>query len=94
MRIRDEYVPDDFSPELEDRMASEGEADREYARNVGRDHPDQAWILSDRDAWYRNPFYHGPPVPHPEDDRWDDPDDYDDNSDRYDGNAGDWSDPF
>lgn len=49
-------------------LATEAEADREYAINVGRDNPGQAWILSDRDAWYRNPFYTGPAVPHPEDD--------------------------
>ena len=28
----------------------------------------QAWVLSDRDAWYPNPAYQGPVVPHPEDD--------------------------
>ena len=50
------------------RYATEGEADREYAREVGREHPERAWILSDRDCWYANPFYEGPPVRHPEDD--------------------------
>ena len=25
-----------------------------------------AWLLSDRDCWYPNPFYIGPPCPHPE----------------------------
>lgn len=49
-------------------LAAEAEADREWAHNVGRERPGEAWILSDRDAWYRNPFYVGPPVPHPEDD--------------------------
>jgi hypothetical protein len=24
------------------------------------------WILSDRDCWYKNPFYVGPDQPHPE----------------------------
>ncbi len=47
-------------------LASEAEADREWAHYVGRDNPDHAWILSDRDAWYPNPFYKGPAVPHPE----------------------------
>lgn len=47
-------------------MSHEQEADREYARNVGADHPDRAWILSDRDVWYPNPYYVGPVVPHPE----------------------------
>jgi len=42
-------------------------ADREYAENVGSDNRDRAWILSDRDVWYRNPYYTGPAVPHPED---------------------------
>lgn len=32
-----------------------------------RNDTQRAWILSDRDCWYRNPFYVGPPVPHPED---------------------------
>jgi hypothetical protein len=48
-------------------LATEQEADLEYAHNVGRDRRDLAWILSDRDVWYRNPFYQGPPQPHPED---------------------------
>lgn len=43
------------------------EADAHYAREVGRDNPQRAWILSDRDVWYRNPFYTGPAEPHPED---------------------------
>lgn len=25
-----------------------------------------AWILSNRDVWYRNPYYIGLPEPHPE----------------------------
>ncbi len=44
------------------------EADREFAYNAGMDNPDRCWILSDRDVWYRNPFYHGPTTRHPEDD--------------------------
>ena len=51
---------------LEDRLATPTEACREYARNVGVDHPDRPWILTDFDTWERNPFYHGPPAPHPE----------------------------
>ena len=42
-------------------------ADRQYADTVGHEHPDCAWILSDRDVWYRNPYYTGPAQPHPED---------------------------
>jgi hypothetical protein len=47
-------------------IATDAQADREFARNVGRDNPGEAWVLSDRDAWYRNPFYEGPAQPHPE----------------------------
>lgn len=48
--------------------STDAEWDREGARDIGREHPDRAWILSDRDVWYPNPFYQGPPVRHPEDD--------------------------
>ena len=51
-----------------ERYATTAEADREYADNVGAANPEQAWVLSDRDVWYANPAYHGPAVPHPEDD--------------------------
>lgn len=53
-------------------MYASVESDREFARNVGRDEPDRAWILAPSDAWYPNPFYRGPAVPHPEDDGEDD----------------------
>ena len=42
---------------------------REQIRQLGAQRPDSAWILSDYDAWERNPYYSGPEVPHPEDDR-------------------------
>jgi hypothetical protein len=48
-------------------MYASVESDREYAHNAGMDHPDRAWILAPSDAWYPNPFYHGPAVAHPED---------------------------
>lgn len=48
-------------------IATEYEAEREFAYNVGMDNPNRPWILSDRDVWYRNPFYSGPPVRHPDD---------------------------
>jgi hypothetical protein len=48
------------------RMTTQ-DACREYARNYGADHPDKAWILTDWDTWESNPFYQGPPIPHPED---------------------------
>jgi len=47
-------------------LATESQADAEYAHNVGFDNQDRAWILSDRDVWYPNPFYTGPKQPHPE----------------------------
>ena len=49
-------------------LATEADAEREYVWNVGQEYQDRAWILTHRDAWYPNPFYSGPPVPHPEDD--------------------------
>jgi hypothetical protein len=53
-------------------MSAIQEADRQYAHESGRDRPQQAWILSDRDVWYANPFYTGPAVPHPDDEGDDD----------------------
>lgn len=54
------------------RCATDAEAEAEYARNVGYERQDRAWILSDRDVWYPNPFYAGPAVRHPEDSDFDD----------------------
>lgn len=48
-------------------MSIQSEADQQYAFEAGRERRDSAWILSDRDVWYRNPFYRGPPQPHPDD---------------------------
>ena len=45
--------------------------ERSYVREVGAANPDRAWITSDRDVVYPNPFYTGPRVPHP-DDSWGD----------------------
>ncbi len=42
------------------------ELDRDDANLAGRSRTKQAWILSDRDVWYRNPYYVGPPVQHPD----------------------------
>ena len=47
-------------------LATIMDAEREYVRNVGFERQDQAWIASDRDAWYPNPWYVGASVPHPE----------------------------
>lgn len=48
--------------------ATDAEFDREGAREVGYENQNHAWVLSDRDCWYANPFYTGPKVKHPEDD--------------------------
>ena len=50
----------------EDIMATPMDACREYARNVGYERPEHAWILTDYDTWEPNPYYHGPPQQHPE----------------------------
>lgn len=52
----------------EDHLATGGESLAEFARNAGQDHPERAWLLDGRDVWVANPFYVGPPVPHPESD--------------------------
>lgn len=49
-------------------MYASVESDREFARNAGAETPSAAWILAPSDTWMKNPHYHGPPVPHPEDD--------------------------
>ncbi len=46
--------------------ATPGDWDREEARELGQLHPEQCWILTDRDVWHRNPNYTGPDQPHPE----------------------------
>lgn len=49
-----------------DRPATPAEAYREWVWNAGQDRPDQAWLLTDFDTWEPNPYYSGPPEPHPE----------------------------
>jgi hypothetical protein len=46
--------------------SSAAEWDRFDAQLAGERRPGQAWICSDRDVWYPNPYYTGPAVPHPE----------------------------
>lgn len=61
--------------EMEDDLAMEALTDgeyysqavKQYAGAYGEASPDQAWILSPFDTWEKNPYYVGPPVPHPED---------------------------
>ena len=49
-------------------IATEADAMLEYARNMGDQRPESAWLLTDYDVWVRNPHYRGPPQRHPEDD--------------------------
>ena len=57
--------PDDAGFEY----TSDSEWDRAAACDLGADRPHLAWICTDRDVWHQNPYYTGPAVPHPEDDR-------------------------
>ena len=61
----------DYEREKADHLSSPlvtvGMADREYATELGAERPECAWIWSDRDVCYANPYYKGPPVPYPED---------------------------
>ena len=55
--------------EMEFTRSSDSEWDR-FDTELGafnNNNTTSAWILSDRDCWYPNPFYQGPPQPHPED---------------------------
>ncbi len=63
-------------------LATYGEAFKEYARNAGEEKPDTEWILTPWDTWERNPWYHGKPGRHPEED-------YPDPVDRWEG----WPEP-
>ena len=47
--------------------ATQGDWDRADALQRGADNPDAAWVVTDRDVVHPNPFYNGPPVPHPDD---------------------------
>jgi hypothetical protein len=50
-------------------MATDTDAMREHARNVGYYalNIDHQWLLDSRDVWVRNPHYTGPEQRHPED---------------------------
>ncbi len=52
-------------------LATDQDSCREYARNVGRENPNRAWINTPQDSWERNPFYCGPAAPHPEEEPFD-----------------------
>jgi hypothetical protein len=45
---------------------SQHELLRAEAEELGSRRVAQAWVLTDRDVWMRNPYYRGPAVPHPE----------------------------
>lgn len=66
MSLSAQYFGYMYDPE-EDRMATPQDAEREYAENYGREHPDLAWISTPRDQVMPNPFYVGPPQKHPYD---------------------------
>lgn len=55
-----------------DYPSTDSELDREEAYQLGALHPNRAWIGTDRDVWHKNPFYTGPPVPHPDEGLGDD----------------------
>lgn len=61
------YSQEQYEEEVFSKLATHGEAAREYGINAGADHPDRCWILTPWDTWERNPFYSGAPQPHPED---------------------------
>jgi len=46
--------------------STESEWDQADAYQRGEENPEAAWVLTDRDNWYPNPFYRGPAMPHPE----------------------------
>lgn len=61
---------DQYQEHCDFEYTSEAEWDRAGASEKGAHHPDQAWICSDRDVWYPNPYYTGKPQPHPEEDEY------------------------
>ncbi len=48
-------------------MSFTQEAILEWVWNIGKDFPNEQWLLSDYDTWERNPYYFGPQQKHPED---------------------------
>jgi hypothetical protein len=56
----------DARQELQDGIASSAtEWDNAEASAIGYAHPNRAWVVTDRDVVHANPYYVGPPVPHP-----------------------------
>lgn len=52
---------------MEDRMATEQDAVREWAYNFGATCPEKEWLASNYDTWERNPHFTGTPGRYPED---------------------------
>lgn len=52
--------------EMQFTITTESEWDRAEAYEIGARSPDVAWVLTGRDVWHPNPYYDGPPQPHPE----------------------------
>ena len=50
----------------DDIPSTQSEWDTADAYQRGEENPEAPWVLTDRDVWHRNPFYTGPPAPHPE----------------------------
>jgi hypothetical protein len=48
--------------------SSDSEWDHAEAMQISYFHPEWAWVCTDRDVWHVNPYYQGPPQPHPNDD--------------------------
>ena len=63
----EDYELTGLDEHLEFEYSTDAQADRQEARELGRERPDLAWIGTSRDAVHPNPFYKGPPVPHPDD---------------------------
>ena len=61
----DLHSPSNDSP-WDDQPSTASEWDHADARQRGEENPEAAWVLTDRDVWHPNPFYRGPPMPHPE----------------------------
>ena len=70
-------MTDPYQEHCDYHYATDAEIDQASAHAAGAEDDQQAWILSDRDVWYANPYYNGPEVPHPEYDNDYDEEEYD-----------------
>lgn len=60
-------MPEEYDPPSYGGIPMQ-EAHAEMTMLFGMEKPEKAWILTGFDVWEKNPFYSGPPQPHPEDD--------------------------